>query len=509
MLVQDLPLTGQDSSENDFIHIKPVEPDIKVSSLKSSMFYLPDAKIFMDKSLPDPEPRFCERIIPNPSFSPEYFTALHYLVSAPGPNYPQGTYNHLGARISLTHTNFKIQTWRDLLVNYPKKGLVDFLEFGFPIGVDPDGLTEPTLKNHSSSYMYYTYIDKFCIKEISKAGLAGPFGNVPFSSYQLSPMMTSFKKPSARRPVFDASFGISLNKITPQDFYLEFRAEYDFPKLDDLEAMILEVGRGALLWKRDLSRYFLQIPIDPVDYRRTGIIWRQNFFYFISYMFGLRHAGWAGQSITSAVTFIHRKLGMNFDGEPFRSLNYSDDLAGAEPIARAEAAFKSMGDLLVDLGLEEASNKSSAPDTEMEYLGVTFNSKTLKKSISPAKIAQLKDTLFTWLNKTSCTKRGLQSLTGQLLWVARCVQHSRCFLSRLLAGMKGMTELHHKMGLTEEMKLDILWWYTYLKQFNGVSFMINPLNTTLTYAGDACKVCNDNKISTTFLLKLAFRTENT
>lgn len=441
----------------------------------------------MDKSLPDPEPVFLSRLTPHQSFPPSYFTNLHFLVNAPGLHYPQGTYNYLGARRSLAHTKLNIPLWRELLVDYPKKELVDFLEYGFPVGVDPDGPTEPSLKNHSSSYMYYTYLDKFCVKEVSKAGLTGPFGNVPFLSYQISPMMTSFKKPSGRRPVFDASFGVSLNNITPQDFYLDYRTEYDFPKLDDLEMMILQVGRGALLWKRDLSRYFLQLPLDPVDYRRTGFIWRQNFFFFISYMFGLRHSGWAGQQVTTAITYIHRRLGLSFDGSPFNSLNYSDDLAGAEPEDRADVSFREMGQLLQKLGLDEAQDKASAPSTRMEYLGVTFDSTSFKKSIPPAKMAQLKDTLFTWLSKTSCTKRALQSLTGQLLWVARCVLHSRCFLSRLLAGLKGLQEQHHKMTLTQEMKMDILWWYTYIKQFNGVSFMIDPLTTVLTYAGDACK----------------------
>ena len=484
-----LPLTGQDISENefDFILIKPVTPEVKVSTLKSCMFYLPDDKIFIDKILPDPEPSFLSRITPNEKFSPDYFTGLHNLVSAPSQHYPEGTYNYCGARISLVHTNFNLPTWKSLLADYPRKELVDFLEFGFPIGLDPDGITEPSLKNHSSSYMFYSHLDKFIIKEITKTGLVGPFGNVPFAAYQTSPMMTSFKKPSSRRPVFDASFGNSLNKITPQDYYLDYRAEYDFPKLDNLEEMIIEVGQGALLWKRDLSRYFLQLPLDPVDYRRVGFIWRQNFFFFASYMFGLRHSGWAGQAITSAVTWIHRGLGIAHDGVPFRTLNYSDDLAGAEPGERAEAAFKAMGDLLVRLGLEEAASKASGPKTKMEYLGVEFNSVTLTKSIPPAKMAQLKDTLFTWLSKKTCTKRQLQSLCGQLLWVARCVQHSRCFISRLLAGLRTMAEQHHKMVLTSEMLLDVVWWYTYIKDFNGVSFIINPLKITLSYAGDACK----------------------
>ena len=146
VVVQHLPFTGQENSENDFIHVRPVPPDIKVSTLKSSMFYLPDANIFMDKSLPDSEPVFLSRLASPPSFPPSFFTDLHFLVNAPGLNYPQGTYNYLGARRSLAHTKLNIPLWRELLADYPKKELVDFLEYGFPVGVDPDGPTKPSLK---------------------------------------------------------------------------------------------------------------------------------------------------------------------------------------------------------------------------------------------------------------------------------------------------------------------------------------------------------------------------
>ena len=44
-------------------------------------------------------------------------------------------------------------------------------------------------------------------------------------------------------------------------------------------------------------------------------------FFFTSYMFGIRHSGWAGPAITSAVTWRHRSLGLEYDGEEFHSLN--------------------------------------------------------------------------------------------------------------------------------------------------------------------------------------------
>ena len=270
-----LPLAGivDLEAENDFISYKPAQPEIKVSQLKPAFFFLPDNQIFMDKTLPESEPHFLNRIVPN-FFSSTDFVDLHERVYAPGPDYPEGTYNAKGARISLTHTKLNIPAWRHHLAGYYREELVDYLEFGFPVGVNLDGKTEPCLKNHSSSYMFYSYVDKFCAKEVTKGGLTGPFSNIPFSQYQLSPMMTATKKPSGRRPVFDASYGSSLNKITPADHYLEFQAVYDFPKLDSLESLILATGHGALMWKRNLQRYFLQLPLDPVDYWRTGFIWR-------------------------------------------------------------------------------------------------------------------------------------------------------------------------------------------------------------------------------------------
>ena len=484
---QPLPFTGSEDL-NLFYNIKPVQPEIKVSTLTKSYFCLPDCKIFIDKCLPDPAPCFLERAVTHSRFDPDYFLSLHKLVSAPGQDYPANTYNFLGAKIPLVHTQLNIPKWRELFSSYPKADIIDKLEFGFPIGVCSDPNLEPALKNHSSSYLYYSWVDKFCVKEISKCGMTGPLGTIPFSDYHISPMMTAVKKPSKRRVVFDASYGISLNKSTPKEFYLHEKAEYDFPKLDDFELLILKVGLGARMWKRDLERYFLQLPIDPVDYSRTGFVWRSNFFFFVSYMFGLRHSGLAGQSVTSAVTWRHRQEGARLDGEEFNTLNYSDDLAGVEAGTRSDLSYQKMGQLLEELGLKEAADKATPPDTTITYLGVTFDSITMKKTVPAEKLAELLDILNTWSSKKSCTKRGLQSLVGKLLWVARCVRFSRVFVSRLLAALKALATAlpHHKIALSQEMQLDIKWWLTYIRSFNGVMFIINPGIIKFSYKGDAC-----------------------
>ena len=122
---------------------------------------------------------------------------------------------------------------------------------------------------------------------MSKNGVAGPLPLLPFNPTMLSPMMTSPKKPSSRRPVFDASFGDwSLNENTPIKSYLGGNYEFKFPTVLDLAEMIVKEGSGCLLWKRDLSRWFLQLPVDPADYDKLGIVWRGRFWWIVSFVWG-------------------------------------------------------------------------------------------------------------------------------------------------------------------------------------------------------------------------------
>ena len=169
--------------------------------------------------------------------------------------------------------------------------------------------------------------------------------------------MTAVKKPSSRRAVFDASFGdFSLNGNTPSDLYLGQPVEYAFPKIEDFKRLVINAGQGCMIWKRDLSRYFLQIPLDPLEYPLVAFVWRCSLFFFVGLMFGLKHAGLQGQKITDAVTWIHRRLGLETQCERmYNSINYSDDIGGCqETLDRANAAYNALAVLLDDLGSKES-----------------------------------------------------------------------------------------------------------------------------------------------------------
>ena len=477
---------------------RPAKPQLKPSTLTDTCFVLPGNKVFVDKVLPANTTVFTQNV----DFPMEYFVALHVLVSSPTAQYPAYTPNYAGARIPLQHTNLKIERWRYHLVGYEGAEIVQFLQYGFPLGlsVNPPPTLVSALRNHGSSYQFYSYLDEFLSTGLDRCELAGPFVVPPFEDVHVSPLMTAVKKPDGRRAVFDATFGEhSLNNGTPTDEYMSEPLAYDFPKVEDFKRFVLESGKGCYIWKRDLSRYYLQLPVDPVEYPLLCFIWRKCMFFFCSLMFGLRHSGLQGQKVTSAVTWIHRRLGLETDIQNlFNSLNYSDDIGGCEKsLERATQSFVALGELLTELGLKESKAKAHPPSTSMPYLGIQFDTISMKMSIPAEKVAEVREEISLWLKKSSASKKSLQQLLGKLFWVSRCVRFSRGFMGRLLSQLQLLHALpdHKKVKLPTGCRQDIVWWDRYLRRFNGIEmlYQTDPLGLSLEQLLDtgACVNCGD------------------
>ena len=456
------------------------KPDVdKPEFLKSCKINVCEGLIFTDRILPSTQGPFLE----HERFSKNYFLGLFHRVSA------FGVHNYKGARIPLEHNGINVGLLRSYLYefNYSHLHLLQFVEFGFPLGLWSDASLQPCLKNHSSAYSYYSYIDKFIVNELENVGLTGPFDSAPLDSLMLSPLMTALKKPNSRSAVFDASFGLySLNKNTPEKTYHDCDYEFQFPKIDDLADRIAMLGPHCLLWKRDLSRYYLQLKIDPFEYDKMGFVWRSKVFLFVSFVWGCRHAGYVGQWLTSAVAHILSSLGYKLTGNEFFALNYADDFAGAEAsIEQANLAFETLGKLLSDLNLVESVSKASPPSTVMTYLGVAFNTAEMKMYVDSSKLAELKSEIAKWSKKTVAKKYELQSILGKLLWVSRTVRFSRVFVSRIIGETRKLQKQSDKTMLSADLRKDFLWWEKYLEVFSGVE-IIPPLTVNMFVYGDAC-----------------------
>ena len=217
--------------------------------------------------------------------------------------------------------------------------------------------------------------------------------------------------------------------------------------------------------------------MDPNEYHHVCLIWRGLFFFFLGLAFGLRHSGLQGQRLTDAVSWIHRRRGLETNVEQmFNVVNYSDDLGGCESSkARANESFEQLGLLFKDLGLDESIKKAEGPSNKMTYLGVMFDSESMEMRVPPDKLSEIKAEINLWTRKTTITKKDLQSLLGKLFWIAKVVRYARAFMGRLLQQLRTMANFkdNFKVKLSDESRKDLKWWSRYLDHFNGIQMIID------------------------------------
>ena len=165
-----LPVVSCENVSTDF-SLTPAPLDIPSRTyLQSLYFVLPCGSVFIDKQIPQ---KFdtCPPIFRQSSeFNCDYFVDLHnHVVST-------GKYNYAGARIELSHNTLMVDRFRELLPQgFEDLAVLQYMQFGFPLGLKEDFILQPSLKNHSSSYEYFTHIDKFVVNELKNCGITGAF----------------------------------------------------------------------------------------------------------------------------------------------------------------------------------------------------------------------------------------------------------------------------------------------------------------------------------------------
>ena len=177
--------------------------------------------------------------------------------------------NYLHERIPL-HTTLNIPLWRSMLIDYSDHEIVEFLEFGWPVGYVKPDLPLTTVKNHRSALYFYEHTEDYIQKELSYNALVGPFERNPFSvPLSTAPLSSVPKKDSTdRRTIMDLSFplGTSVNDGIPKDTYMGDPFKLHYPATDNLVQLINEKGPKCLLYKVDIKRCYRWLPVDPYDY---------------------------------------------------------------------------------------------------------------------------------------------------------------------------------------------------------------------------------------------------
>lgn len=196
-----------------------------------------------------------------------------------------------------------------------------------------------------------------------------------------------------RRVIVDLSWpsGSSVNDGIPSGSFLGELFELTYPTIDAIVSAIVSLGRGCMLYKRDLRKAYRQFPVDPHDYYLLGYPWNRQFYFDTVLTMGLRSAAMACQRSTSAVSWILNRRGLS-------TFNYLDDFIGFSPPPLATPHFTEVGALLHHLGLEESIDKSCPPSPVMTCWGVQLNARDCTLSVYSDRLAEIASLLQTWLH---------------------------------------------------------------------------------------------------------------
>ena len=152
--------------------------------------------------------------------------------------------------------------------------------------------------------------------------------------------------------------------------------------------IIKRKGQGCLLLKRDLSRTYRLIVLDPGDVSLVGYSFNGEFYFDKTLSMGLRSAAHIAQRTTNSISFICSAI-----------VNCLDDFAGADTVEKARTSFIELGNILRFCCLDESLHKAYGPSAEMCFVGIRFNTETLTLKITPETLNEILSRLRVWLEK--------------------------------------------------------------------------------------------------------------
>ena len=255
-----------------------------------------------------------------------------------------GVPNHKGTRIPL-RSSFDWDFLKENSKDYHDKSLVDYITFGFPLGLVSDHIikSNPT-DNHSPARNFTSPVDDYIHTELNEAALLGPFKESPHENYTWSPHMTH-PKGDGHRVILDMSFGShSVNYNTDTSLYDGLPFILKLPNLDSILPQLEQFDQEACLFKIDISCVFRNVHIDPGDAIHLGIRWKNQYFLDKNLAFGAVHGTAIFQRITDFVRFLMAKRG-------FVVHIYIDDIYALCHKDQADQTFEILKEILHGIGL--------------------------------------------------------------------------------------------------------------------------------------------------------------
>jgi hypothetical protein len=241
-----------------------------------------------------------------------------------------------------------------------------------------------------------------------------------------------------------------------------------YSPFDNAISIVQRLGENALCAKSDIKSAFRLLPIYPGSFDLLGIQLNGNFYIDKMLPMGLSQSCSYFEKFYSFIDWVVKRESNSENID-----HYLDDFffAGSAGTIDCHVLLDNFFSVCDRLNVPLANEKTVAPTTIVEYLGLTIDTGKMIIKIPENKISELKDKIMFVMGNSKVTLRTLQSLAGSLAFCTKELPAGRDFSRRIYAATSKAKKPHHFIRVTNAMKCDLLVWKEFLEDFNGISYI--------------------------------------
>ena len=303
------------------------------------------------------------------------------------------------------------------------------------------------------------------MKEVKAKRFAGPFSEIPFEHYIQSPIGLVPKDDGKEtRLIFHLSHpkgkGVSVNACTPEDL-----CKVQYPAFDEAIRLCLREGKNCKIGRSDAKSAFRNLSIRPEDWwlliMKAKSPLDGKFYFFVDKALPFGHSISCShfQRVSNAIAHLVKTRSNK------SNVNYLDDfLFAAMAKLLCNMQIRAFIEICEEIGMPVNLDKTFWGTTVLVFLGLLINTRAQTVSIPVSKIEKALDLIDRVLNNKSkkVTLHQLQQICGFLNFLGRCIVPGRAFTRRLYSHQKGALKPHHHIRISNEMRLDLQMWLTFL-----------------------------------------------
>ena len=339
-----------------------------------------------------------------------------------------------------------LQECRRDLASHPDQQFKEYITTGitrgFCIGFDYKRVTcKPALTNLYSAEENSEVVQAYLDKEVAMQRVIGPVPLVQLPpGTQMSPfgVIPKSGQPGRWRLIVDLSHpeGRSVNSGIEADL-----CSMHYLRLDEVTQRIMEMGEGTEMAKMDIESAYRMVRSAPKIFSAVAD----------ALQWSLVQAG---------VTWV---------------AHYLDDFItlGKKESKECRSNLDCILATCRRLGVPVAQAKCEGPTTSLVFLGFLIDSTQMTVSLPGPKLQRTLRLVTEWSGRKAGRKRELESLLGHLQHAATVVRPGRSFVRRLIELLSSVVGHDRWVRLNASARSDLMWWQTFMGQWNGVSLIPN------------------------------------